>query len=255
MLADDVAPCLLRPICSSAITVAAIAPNQTTPLDSRCLPDSLLSDPPRTRVCLYTEGVLYTLVTRRRGLCAPLSRRGGIHVRGGGAAGPLCVFLCVLSWLNSCSTETNYNEARLVGRESAMFSFLRSLPPPPRPFPPIRDHESLFLSILRNSPFLSFFFELVLLKGHPFPLFSLSDGWNLADERGRGRWKRERMRCNVSDVWFFGLETMVEFFVGFLLDRKCLFCFVLFSCAGGCCNSMVLEEGLVKDFEGGGRGR
>lgn len=235
--------------------MAAIAPNQTTPLDSRCLPDSLLSDPPRTRVCLYTEGVLYTLVTRRRGLCAPLSRRGGIHVRGGGAAGPLCVFLCVLSWLNSCSTETNYNEARLVGRESAMFSFLRSLPPPPRPFPPIRDHESLFLSILRNSPFLSFFFELVLLKGHPFPLFSLSDGWNLADERGRGRWKRERMRCNVSDVWFFGLETMVEFFVGFLLDRKCLFCFVLFSCAGGCCNSMVLEEGLVKDFEGGGRGR
>lgn len=235
--------------------MAAIAPNQTTPLDSRCLPDSLLSDPPRTRVCLYTEGVLYTLVTRRRGLCAPLSRRGGIHVRGGGAAGPLCVFLCVLSWLNSCSTETNYNEARLVGRESAMFSFLRSLPPPPRPFPPIRDHESLFLSILRNSPFLSFFFELVLLKGHPLPSLVLSDGWNLADERGRGRWKRERMRCNVSDVWFFGLETMVEFFVGFLLDRKCLFCFVLFSCAGGCCNSMVLEEGLVKDFEGGGRGR
>lgn len=253
MLADDVAPCLLRPICSSAITVAAIAPNQTTPLDSRCLPDSLLSDPPRTRVCLYTEGVLYTLVTRRRGLCAPLSRRGGIHVRGGGAAGPLCVFLCVLSWLNSCSTETNYNEARLVGRESAMFSFLRSLPPPPRPFP-IRDHESLFLSILRNSPFLSFFFELVLLKGHPLPSLVLSDGWNLADERGRGRWKRERMRCNVSDVWFFGLETMVEFFVGFLLDRKCLF-FILFSPMGGCCNSMVLEEGLVKDFEGGGRGR
>lgn len=36
----------------------------------------------------------------------------------------LCVFLCMLSWLNSCSTETNYNEARLVGRESAMFSFL-----------------------------------------------------------------------------------------------------------------------------------
>lgn len=61
------------------------------------------------------------------------------------------------------------------------------------------------------------------------------------------------MRCNVSDVWFFGLETMVEFFVGFLLDRKCLF-FVLFSPMGGCCNSMVLEEGLVKDFsreEGG----
>lgn len=187
MLADDVAPCLLRPICSSAITVAAIAPNQTTPLDSRCLPDSLLSDPPRTRVCLYTEGVLYTLVTRRRGLCAPLSRRGGIHVRGGGAAGPLCVFLCVLSWLNSCSTETNYNEARLVGRESAMFSFLRSLPPPPRPFP-IRDHESL--SRFSAIPFLSFFFELVLLKGHPFPLSSCQmDGiWRTKEggEDGKG---------------------------------------------------------------------
>lgn len=226
MLADDVAPCLLRPICSSAITVAAIAPNQTTPLDSRCLPDSLLSDPPRTRVCLYTEGVLYTLVTRRRGLCAPLSRRGGIHVRGGGAAGPLCVFLCVLSWLNSCSTETNYNEARLVGRESAMFSFLRSLPPPPRPFP-IRDHESLFLSILRNSPFLSFFFELVLLKGHPLPSLVLSDGWNLADERGRGRWKRERMRCNVSDVWFFGRNYGGIFCRIFIRSKvSFLFCFV-----------------------------
>lgn len=223
MLADDVAPCLLRPICSSAITVAAIAPNQTTPLDSRCLPDSLLSDPPRTRVCLYTEGVLYTLVTRRRGLCAPLSRRGGIHVRGGGAAGPLCVFLCVLSWLNSCSTETNYNEARLVGRESAMFSFLRSLPPPPRPFP-IRDHESL--SRFSAIPFLSFFFELVLLKGHPLPSLVLSDGWNLADERGRGRWKRERMRCNVSDVWFFGRNYGGIFCRIFIRSKVSFFCFI-----------------------------
>lgn len=61
--------------------------------------------------------------------------------------------------------------------------------------------------------------------------------------------------CVVTFLMFgFLVETMVEFFVGFLLDRKCLFCFVLFSCAGGCCNSMVLEEGLVKDFsreEGG----
>jgi hypothetical protein len=40
------------------------------------------------------------------------------------ACGRACVRVCVLSWLNSRSAGTNYNEPRLVGRESAMFSFL-----------------------------------------------------------------------------------------------------------------------------------
>lgn len=53
---------------------------------------------------------------------------------------PLCVFLCMLSWLNSCSTETNYNEARLVGRgECNVFVLVhrRCSPfPSPGPFYP-----------------------------------------------------------------------------------------------------------------------
>lgn len=69
--------------------------------------------------------------------------------------------------LNSCSAETNYNEARLVGRESAMFSFLPSLPPP------LPDRESLVQSCLSVLFFFSFFlFECelgVLLKGHVPP--------------------------------------------------------------------------------------
>lgn len=36
----------------------------------------------------------------------------------------LYIYVYVLSWLNSRSAGTNYNEPRLVGRESAMFSFL-----------------------------------------------------------------------------------------------------------------------------------
>lgn len=55
----------------------------------------------------------------------------------------VCVYIytSVLSWLNSRSAGTNYNEPRLVGRESAMFSFLcpvvyrpfyRGYPPPSR---------------------------------------------------------------------------------------------------------------------------
>lgn len=56
-----------------------------------------------------------------------------------------CVYVCVLSWLNSRSAGTNYNEPRLVGRESAMFSFLcpvvyrpfyRGHPFPPSSLPP-----------------------------------------------------------------------------------------------------------------------
>lgn len=100
---------------------------------------------PSWRVCTRA-GVLYARDTT--GLAVVCSPVGGIHV-----GGPLCVFLCVLSWLNSCSTETNYNEARLVGRESAMFSFLRSLPLPSRS----RISPSLFPRFL-----LSFLFPLSL---------------------------------------------------------------------------------------------
>ena len=47
---------------------------------------------------------------------------------------PLCVFLCMLSWLNSCSTETNYNEARLVGRgECNVFVLVHRRCPPSLP--------------------------------------------------------------------------------------------------------------------------
>ena len=48
-----------------------------------------------------------------RGSCS--HGRMSVRIREPGQQ-PLCVFLCMLSWLNSCSTETNYNEARLVGR-------------------------------------------------------------------------------------------------------------------------------------------
>lgn len=57
------------------------------------------------------------------------------------------IYIYVLSWLNSRSAGTNYNEPRLVGRESAMFSFLcpvvyrpfyRGHPPPSLVSPPSR---------------------------------------------------------------------------------------------------------------------
>lgn len=104
-------PCLLRPICSSAISVAAIARSSF----SRSISLSLFI------ACVY---VCFSA------LAFPAMADGA------------CVCVCMLSWLNSRSAGTNYNEPRLVGRESAMFSFLcpvvyrpfyRGHPPPPSP--------------------------------------------------------------------------------------------------------------------------
>lgn len=113
---DDVVPCLLRPICSSAISVAAIARGAFSPSVSPCL--FLL-----LRVYVFQRARI-------------LAMADGVHAC-------VCVYIhtSVLSWLNSRSAGTNYNEPRLVGRESAMFSFLcpvvyrpfyRGHPPPSR---------------------------------------------------------------------------------------------------------------------------
>lgn len=84
----------------------------------------------RVRVCLCGEGVFVTSVPGTL-VCSYVVL--SLPFPSSPDTGPASVFssLCMLSWLNSCSTETNYNEARLVGRESAMFSFLR---PFRRPF-------------------------------------------------------------------------------------------------------------------------
>lgn len=117
-------PCLLRPICFSAISVAAIA--------RRSLSLSSLS--------LFLPS-----------LC--VLQRARVRAMADGA----CVCVCVLSWLNSRSAGTNYNEPRLVGRESAMFSFLcpvvyrpfyRGHPFPPSSFPPRYSTLSIPLSRL-----------------------------------------------------------------------------------------------------------
>lgn len=66
------------------------------------------------------------------------------------------VCVCVLSWLNSRSAGTNYNEPRLVGRESAMFSFLCSVVYRPfyrgYPFPSFSFPLPLAISLSRTPP-------------------------------------------------------------------------------------------------------
>lgn len=121
-------PCLLRPICSSAISVAAIARNSLRCVLQRAL---AMVDARRARAstCVYNTWV---------SACA----RACMCVCG-------CVCACVhtraeLSWLNSRSAGTNYNEPRLVGRESAMFSFL--CPVVYRPF--YRGHPLPLVSLL-----------------------------------------------------------------------------------------------------------
>lgn len=113
---DDVVPCLLRPICFSAISVAAIARSS---LLSLTLPLSLFLSP-----LSFSPFVVCVL------------QRARVRAMADGA----CVCVCVLSWLNSRSAGTNYNEPRLVGRESAMFSFLCPVVYRPfyrgHPFPP-----------------------------------------------------------------------------------------------------------------------
>jgi len=79
-----------------------------------------------------------------------------------------CVCVCVLSWLNSRSAGTNYNEPRLVGRESAMFSFL--CPVVYRPFyrgHPFPSSPLLFHSL--GSPLRLTTLELDLLLHPPTP--------------------------------------------------------------------------------------
>lgn len=124
---DDVVPCLLRPICSSAISVAAIAREAfSLPIP---LPISLFRVYvfQRARVLAMADGV-------HACVCVHLYKY-------------IYIYIYVLSWLNSRSAGTNYNEPRLVGRESAMFSFLcpvvyrpfyRGHPPPSLVSPPSR---------------------------------------------------------------------------------------------------------------------
>lgn len=156
-------PCLLRPICSSAISVAAIAParRHVTCYPTRVRPRVFVWAPSR-----YDPACLYT----RACTCAHVQCVGS-YTRPDSS---LCVFLCMLSWLNSCSTETNYNEARLVGRESAMFSFLcPSLYPSPLGY---RDDDTrndrvrvLSLLLARDPRFQC---GILFFKREKHPLFS-----------------------------------------------------------------------------------
>lgn len=125
LLADDAVPCLLRPICSSAISVAAIALARRHVRARTRYPVCM----PAAYARLHVSACILL-----GGWCA---RDTCVRPYAASTGRPLCFCLCMLSWLNSCSTETNYNEARLVGRESAMFSFLcplrRPFSPCPRP--------------------------------------------------------------------------------------------------------------------------